>query len=170
MSKIEGKYTDLISRQAAIDLAKDLCVPTKDGTVYKHRCIDPDAIKELPSAHPSRQAVIDAVIKLFEAWYGGSILIDKETRAMLNALPSAQQWIPVSSGTMPEDGIYVLVTVEGWDNGKMFERAVDLALRNECGGYIGEFDTYNDWIEYGEWKVTAWMPLPDPYRKEEEDG
>lgn len=40
---------DLISRQAAIALAKDICVPIQNGTVYKHRCIDPDAIKELPS-------------------------------------------------------------------------------------------------------------------------
>ena len=40
---------DTISRQAAIALAKDICVPIKDGTVYKHRCIDPEAIKELPS-------------------------------------------------------------------------------------------------------------------------
>ncbi len=40
---------DMISRKAAIALAKDICVPIKDGTVYKHRCIDPDAIKDLPS-------------------------------------------------------------------------------------------------------------------------
>ena len=46
---------DTISRQAAIALAKDICVPIKDGTVYKHRCIDPDAIKELPSAQPERK-------------------------------------------------------------------------------------------------------------------
>ncbi len=42
--------SDLISREAVMALAKDICVPTKDGTVYKHMCIDPDAIKELPSA------------------------------------------------------------------------------------------------------------------------
>ena len=41
---------DLISRQAAIDLAKDICVPTKDGSTYRHRCIDPDAIRELQDA------------------------------------------------------------------------------------------------------------------------
>lgn len=41
--------SDLISREAAIALAKDICVHIKDGTVYKHRCIDPDAIKKLPS-------------------------------------------------------------------------------------------------------------------------
>lgn len=43
---------DLISRQAAIALAKEVYVPTEEGIVYKHRCIDPDDIKELPSAQP----------------------------------------------------------------------------------------------------------------------
>lgn len=40
---------DLISRQAALALAKDICVPIKDGTVYRHRCIDPQQIMDLPS-------------------------------------------------------------------------------------------------------------------------
>ena len=43
---------DLISRRAAMSLAKDICVPTKEGSIYRHRCIDPDAIRELPSAQP----------------------------------------------------------------------------------------------------------------------
>lgn len=43
---------DLISRRAALSLAKEICVPTADGTAYKHRCIDPDEICELPSAQP----------------------------------------------------------------------------------------------------------------------
>lgn len=47
---------DLIDRQAAIDLAKDICVPTKDGSIYRHRCIDPDAIRELPTAQPQRKS------------------------------------------------------------------------------------------------------------------
>ena len=42
----------LISRQAAIDLAREICIPTKDGSIYRHRCIDPDAIRELPPAQP----------------------------------------------------------------------------------------------------------------------
>ena len=46
---------DLISRQAAIALAKDICIPTKDGTIYRHRCIDPGDIAELPSAEPERK-------------------------------------------------------------------------------------------------------------------
>lgn len=63
----------------------------------------------------------------------------------------------------PKDGDSVLVTVEGWDKGELFERDVDYAVYVGHGGYIGGFDTLNDWIEYGEWKVTAWMPCPLPY-------
>lgn len=47
--RTETHACDLIDRQAAIALAKDIIVPIKDGTVYKYRCIDPDSIKELPS-------------------------------------------------------------------------------------------------------------------------
>lgn len=35
---------DLINRQAALNLAKDICVPTEDWSIYRHRCIDPDEI------------------------------------------------------------------------------------------------------------------------------
>lgn len=48
----EKKMDDLISRQAALALAKDIFVPIKDGTVYRHRCIDPQQIMDLPSAQP----------------------------------------------------------------------------------------------------------------------
>lgn len=41
-----------ISRQAALDAAKDLIVPLNDGTIYTHRCIDPQCIRELPPAQP----------------------------------------------------------------------------------------------------------------------
>lgn len=38
----------------------------------------------------SKQAAIDAAVKMFEAWYGGSVLRDKEIRARFDALPSAE--------------------------------------------------------------------------------
>lgn len=41
---------DLIDRQAAIALAKDICVPTGDGGVYRTRSIDPQEVRELPAA------------------------------------------------------------------------------------------------------------------------
>ena len=43
---------DSISRQAAIDLAREIRIPTKDGSIYRHRCVDPDAIRELSPAQP----------------------------------------------------------------------------------------------------------------------
>ena len=42
-----AKYID---RDAAIALAKDIIVPTKSGHDYRHRCIDPQDLAELPAA------------------------------------------------------------------------------------------------------------------------
>lgn len=50
---------DLISRQEALALAKDIIAPTEYNYVikniyaYKYRCIDPDELRELPSADPT---------------------------------------------------------------------------------------------------------------------
>lgn len=65
-------------------------------------------IGELPAAQPEthdkrtethacdcveRQAAIDATLKMFNAWYGGSLKRDGEIRARFSALPSAQPQI-----------------------------------------------------------------------------
>ena len=42
-----AKYIDL---KSAIALAKDIIVPTKNGYDYRHRCIDPQDLEELPAA------------------------------------------------------------------------------------------------------------------------
>ena len=47
--------SDLIDRQAVLALAKDICVPVKDGSEYRHRCIDPLDVMEIPSAEPERK-------------------------------------------------------------------------------------------------------------------
>ena len=46
-----------------------------------------------------------------------------------------RKWIPVTE-QLPEEGDEVLVTVEGWDHGKLFERDVDYAYVNKMDGYI----------------------------------
>lgn len=38
----------LIDADKAIALAKDIAVETKSGSIYRHRCIDPSCIEELP--------------------------------------------------------------------------------------------------------------------------
>lgn len=74
-------------------------------------------------------------------------------RSELSALPSAEaEWIPVSE-RLPEKDELVLVTV--WND-------VSIAWRNIYGGWESAEDMY----EKGD--VTAWMPLPKPYREESE--
>lgn len=73
--------------------------------------------------------------------------------APLKALPSAQQWIPCSE-RFPEEDVPVLVTTIG-----------------KWGGFVSM-----DWVDpyTHKWnrsaKAIAWMPLPEPYRKDEEKG
>ena len=41
---------EYIKREKVLALAKDICVPTKWGTEYRHRSIDPMDVRELPAA------------------------------------------------------------------------------------------------------------------------
>lgn len=50
---------DLISRRAVLELAKDIIFKYPDGTEYKHRCIDPDDVRKLPSAEKRGKWVFD---------------------------------------------------------------------------------------------------------------
>ena len=70
----------------------------------------------------------------------------------IKALPSAQQWIPCSE-RLPEDETSVLVCTE--------EKFMYIAERT-CGHWeeITGFCSVDD--------TVAWMPLPEPYKGEEE--
>lgn len=70
---------------------------------------------------------------------------------IMNA-PSVNQWIPCSE-RLPEDGDYVIVTV--------WEGCVMIAWR-----YRNEWETESFSLDDGE--VNAWMPLPEPWKGEEE--
>ncbi len=77
------------------------------------------------------------------------------------------EWIPVSE-RLPEDfGNDYLVNIEY----KGDYEGIDIATY-WMGGYIdGLWTTPNDWIEGPPelWHVTAWMPLPQPYKVESEE-
>lgn len=87
-----------------------------------------------------------------------------EFGAMLEALPSAQQWIPVEE-RLPEDYADVLAWFEYYrygDYNSMYQM-------HGIGSYASE---YNSWLINGEtgWhklRVIAWMPLPEPYKGDE---
>lgn len=129
---------DLISRQAALELAKDICVTVQYGVYYRHRCIDPDELRELPSAQPE------------------------------------PQWIPCSE-RLPERIIngdvetvqeFFVTVKERWP-GEEWKYHTDVA--EFPGDYIDDvWQTYNDWKEGQEVHVIAWMPLPEPYKEEQE--
>lgn len=46
--------SDCVDRETVLALAKDIVVQTKDGTEYRHRCIDPQEVRELPAVEPER--------------------------------------------------------------------------------------------------------------------
>ena len=122
----------------------------------------------------SRQAAIDALWKaLYEYedktekqfqesedldvgdWIGHRIFVqnmsDIDRQTILN-LPSAQpdpRWIPVSE--------------------RMPEPRIDVWCNSDMGQMVGYYDEYAEtWYcrDYLELIVTAWMPLPEPYREE----
>ena len=110
----------------------------------------------------SRQAAIDAIRRI-----GGqivsmttdgdeTILVDKaEVQTALMMLPSAQpeqRWIPVSK-RFPEKFEYVLVTIKHKNEKPKTSRARWTKAR---------------WIGSGQMTdVTAWMPLPEPYKEDD---
>lgn len=104
----------------------------------------------------SRQAASEAAVKMFEAWYGGSVLRDREIRARFDALPSAQQWIPVSE-RLPEAGKY-----DG-------DVARYYLVQNEYGDMMVCRWDGKAWEQiyahdYAEDTIVAWMPLPEPWK------
>ena len=76
-------------------------------------------------------------------------------REILNDVPTIDpaKWIPVSE-RLPKEGVQVLVT----------DDAGGLATIDVDYGYFDEEYGRFDWFHSQ--NVTAWMPLPEPYRKD----
>lgn len=73
-------------------------------------------------------------------------------------------WIPVDE-RMPENDDFVLATVTGIYNVLTFSEAIQLASYCKDDGWFIE--------GYPEWEnpnVSAWRPLPEPYRPERSEG
>ena len=85
-------------------------------------------------------------------------------RMAIEALQEPERkWIPVSE-RLPEDGCRVLVTVNGKHNNITFVNALEIAEYGNTEGWI--IEGYLDWLDPD---VTAWMPLPEPYKESEEE-
>ena len=151
--------SDLISRQAAIDALWKAMYEYEDK--MEKQFIESDDLD-------------------IEEWILHRIFVqnmsDIDRKAILD-LPSAQpetQWIPCSE-RMPEriinDDVETVqeffVTVKERWQGEEWEYHTDVA--EFLGDYIDDlWQTYNDWREGQEVHVIAWLPLPEPYKEENE--
>ena len=109
----------------------------------------------------SRQAAIDA-IRASASKYTGfmemEMYTDDDAVEAINGVPSAQQWIPCSK-RLPEEGKQVLVCD---DAGFIY------TAEGETRIFDGEWQWYES-VEYRPMDdVVAWMPLPEPWRGEED--
>lgn len=124
----------------------------------------------------SREAAIDLIDEYMDKCIELHYLPTGEgIKTLIFALPSAQQWIPVSE-RLPDEDRNVLVSVHflgleikhktGWNDHIKESWYVDIAC--QIGG---EWSSASD--EYKVVKnrhiVTAWMPLPDPWKGEEDE-
>lgn len=102
----------------------------------------------------SRQAAID----LLQEWADGYSYIEVETNLAIKEfkeLPSAQQWIPCSERLPEEYGLYLCTVKKAVDRG-LFAGFVEIQLYDPNTGIWYDADR----------RVTAWMPLPEPYQEE----
>lgn len=78
----------------------------------------------------------------------------------IERLKEQHRWIPVEE-RLPEEDTIVLMTVSGLYGCITFHDAIQLG--NLCSDGSWFIEGYPDWDDPN---VTAWMPLPEPYRKE----
>lgn len=114
----------------------------------------------------SRQAAIEVLKKLLYETalvnsYDATIsdvyaeMAENRIETWVNLIPSAQRWIPVTE-RLPEEYKTVIASV---DTGIYPEaRFVD-------GRWWWALEAFADYWEEIKKDVTAWMPLPKPYRK-----
>ena len=96
----------------------------------------------------SRQAALDALYHVDE--YNGRSV--EAIRKLPPAQPE-QQWIPWSSGKLPEEsGTYTVTAYDGVTKRVTYAKYQKRLKRWELTGARAY------------WRVLAWMPLPEPYK------
>ena len=107
----------------------------------------------------------------------GEVNVMRAMRYELENLPSAQQWIPVSSGKLPEELQEVNITWVNHRHESYYEK--DIPFNGSAVYYKGRWYWYSQYCvdelkDYGDYEcdemddaieVIAWTPLPEPFRE-----
>ena len=97
-------------------------------------------------------------------------IFDKENEALRMAIEALQQtaWIPVGE-RLPERenerqkrGVYLTTNEYGSVGVNNYE------FESGSGGFTGWSSRTNNWLP-SDIRITAWMPLPEPYREDGEE-
>ena len=94
----------------------------------------------------------EAYNKGYLSWGANEII--KDIIGKCDSVENKGEWIPVSE-RLPEKNVWVLVTVE--QSGKRFQEI--MRRNNYIEAWTDNIDNYTD-------EITAWMPLPEPYKEE----
>lgn len=149
---------DLISRPALMKEFADF-VKRSNNSDFADTPTWNDAVSlvgSMPSAQPepcedavSREAVLDKAYAYGNGLEPDGFCVDVED---IQALPPVtpkpeQQWIPCSERLPKENGDYLVTGRQGAVNKRKYE----------------------DGRWYGNWAVVAWMPLPEPWKGEDNE-
>ena len=182
---------DTISRAAALSALADYIHNVDrvmgDGHLSADDCMDAARSvlgeDELPSAQPvniaklqpncnqvasdciSRQAMINEINLHVGILYDNPTLVES-LKLLVWSLPSAQPgWIPITERLPEEETIYLItfgsghVRLSSWHKDTKYNHGFD----NIETGFLED----GTMVHFG---VTAWMPLPKPYREGGQDG
>ena len=124
------------------------------------RLIDADSLQSvkfhaLPYTHITP---IDADAESYERGWNDAI------DAIMIDTPSSQpeqRWIPCSELLPDKEGRYLCTVGASFHNPRVMTYAPDTFLKGDCDTWRAEDGAY-----CFNWFVRAWMPLPDPYKKE----
>ena len=161
--------TDVISKQVAIDAVleldashrvswKDAVIDTIDALSEKRtdkRTETHGVCSDVPDTNVgdtiSRQAAIELIENESRKW--GDEYEISDVLCDLSDMPSAQQWIPVSSGNLP--GVRQRVLCQ-------CQMGIQVVLRLTDDG---DWECIYPPSTYMKSFVIAWMPLPSPYKE-----